>query len=228
MPVERLLMRKIIIAIDGYSGTGKSSTAKIVSEKLYYDYIDSGAMYRAVAYYFLNERINLEDIQDIKRALQNIEIKFQEGKAFLNGQDVEDVIRSMAVNQSVSRVAAISAVRVKLAQLQRKLGEEKGVVMDGRDIGTVVYPNADLKLFMTADIDVRTERRRNQLLRKGIKESFDDIKCNFINRDKMDTTREDSPLTKAEDAIEIDTSNLSLNDQTNTIVKLAEDLIYGN
>ena len=221
-------MRKIIIAIDGYSGTGKSSTAKIVSEKLHYDYIDSGAMYRAVAYYFLNKDINLEDIQDIKRALQNIEIKFQEGKAFLNGQDVEDVIRSMAVNQSVSRVAAISAVRVKLAQLQRKLGEEKGVVMDGRDIGTVVYPNADLKLFMTADIDVRTERRRNQLLRKGIKESFDDIKCNFINRDKMDTTREDSPLTKAEDAIEIDTSNLSLNDQTNTIVKLAEDLIYGN
>ncbi|MBC6426382.1 MAG: (d)CMP kinase [Ekhidna sp.] len=221
-------MRKIIITLDGYSGTGKSSTARIVSEKLGYTYIDSGAMYRAVTYHFLNENINLKDTQNIERILRNIKIKFRKGRTFLNGQDVEDVIRSMAVNQYVSQVAAISAVRVKLVQFQRKLGEEKGVVMDGRDIGTVVFPNADLKLFMTADMDIRVERRKNQLLKKGIKESFDDIRCNFIKRDKIDTTREDSPLMKAEDAVEIDTTDLSLNDQVNNIVKLAENLIYEN
>ncbi|MBC6400028.1 MAG: (d)CMP kinase [Ekhidna sp.] len=221
-------MRKIIITLDGYSGTGKSSTARIVSEKLGYTYIDSGAMYRAVTYHFLNENINLKDTQNIERILRNIKIKFRKGRTFLNGQDVEDVIRSMAVNQYVSQVAAISAVRVKLVQFQRKLGEEKGVVMDGRDIGTVVFPNADLKLFMTADMDIRVERRKNQLLKKGIKENCDDIRCNFIKRDKIDTTREDSPLMKAEDAVEIDTTDLSLNDQVNNIVKLAEDLIYEN
>ncbi|MBC6409425.1 MAG: (d)CMP kinase [Ekhidna sp.] len=221
-------MRKIIITLDGYSGTGKSSTARIVSEKLGYTYIDSGAMYRAVTYHFLNENINLKDTQNIERILRNIKIKFRKGRTFLNGQDVEDVIRSMAVNQYVSQVAAISAVRVKLVQFQRKLGEEKGVVMDGRDIGTVVFPNADLKLFMTADMDIRVERRKNQLLKKGIKENCDDIRCNFIKRDKIDTSREDSPLMKAEDAVEIDTTDLSLNDQVNNIVKLAENLIYGN
>ena len=221
-------MRKIIIAIDGHSGTGKSSTAKIVSEKLNYTYIDSGAMYRAVTNHFLDKNVDLTDAQNIERILQNIHIKFHEGKTYLNGQNVEDVIRSMAVSQSVSQVAAISAVRVKLVQLQRKLGEEKGVIMDGRDIGTVVFPEADLKLFMTADIDIRVERRKNQLFKKGIKENFDDIKRNFIKRDEIDTNRKDSPLIRAEDAIEIDTTNLSLRDQIYNIVKLAEDIIYEN
>jgi len=221
-------MRKIVIAIDGYSGTGKSSTARIVSEKLSYTYIDSGAMYRAVTYHFLNRAINPKDDRNVKRALQDIEIKSRKGKIFLNEQDVEDVIRSMDVSRCVSQVAAIPAVRVKLVQLQRKLGERKGVVMEGRDIGTVVFPNADLKLFMTANLDTRVERRKNQLLQQGIKERSDNIKCNLIRRDKIDTTRKDSPLIKAEDAVEMDTTHLFLDDQINTIVKLAENLIYGN
>jgi len=221
-------MRKIIIAIDGYSGTGKSSTAKQVSEHLNYTYIDSGAMYRAVTYYFLENAIDLKSDCEVGEGLERILIEFRNGRTFLNNKDVEIQIRSMTVNRHVSQVAALSSVRAKLVSLQRKLGEQKGIVMDGRDIGTIVFPEAELKLFMTAEMDVRVERRRMQLLKKGVRESFDDIKQNMIKRDKIDTSRVDSPLKKAENAKEIDTTKLSLNDQIQKIVVLAEEIIHEN
>ena len=221
-------MRKIIIAIDGYSGTGKSSTAKQVSEHLNYIYIDSGAMYRAVTFYFLNNGVDLRDDQQVSNALKNIRIEFMDGCTFLNNRKLDEEIRSMEVNRNVSQVAALSSVRSKLVEMQRKLGMNKGVVMDGRDIGTVVFPNAELKLFMTAEMDIRVERRRMQLLRRGINESFDSIKQNFIKRDRIDTGREDSPLKKADDAIEIDTSHLLLNDQIKKIVNLTKEIINEN
>lgn len=221
-------MKKIIIAIDGYSGTGKSSTAKQVSECFDYLYIDSGAMYRAVTYSFLKRSIDLSNRDEVTGALENIYIEFKNGQTYLNDRNIDEEIRSMTVNQNVSQVAALPSVRTKLVEMQKALGERKGVVMDGRDIGTVVFPKAELKLFMTAEMDVRVERRRVQLLSKGIEGSFNEIKRNFIERDKIDTTREDSPLKKAEDAIEIDTTELSLNDQVKRIVKLAEEIIHEN
>ena len=173
MPNQRLLMRKIIIALDGYSGTGKSSTARRVSEQLGYTYIDSGAMYRAVTFHFLAHHIELNDAHQVAGELDNIFIEFRGGNVVLNGKVVDLEIRSMVVNQNVSQVAALSSVRSKLVEMQRKLGAGKGVVMDGRDIGTVVFPEAELKLFMTAEMDIRVERRRLQLLKKGINESFE-------------------------------------------------------
>ena len=221
-------MKKINIAIDGYSGTGKSSTAKRVSEHLDYVYIDSGAMYRAVTYYFLENNVSLSDQLLIEKALRKIDIEFRSGKTFLNGRNVDREIRSMVVNQQVSQVSTLSLVRTKLVEMQRNIGERKGVVMDGRDIGTVVFPNAELKLFMTAEMDVRVERRRLQLSKKGINESFDDIKQNFIKRDEIDTTRNDSPLKKAKDAVEIDTTQLALEDQILKIVEMAKKVIMQN
>jgi len=220
-------MRRVIIAIDGYSGTGKSSTAKKVSEYFNYTYIDSGAMYRAVTYYFLENDIDCASEQQVRDALQQISIQFKAGRTFLNDVDVDDEIRSMRVNGSVSQVAALSSVRTKLVEMQRSLAENKGVVMDGRDIGTVVFPEAELKLFMTADMDIRAERRRIQLLKKGVNESFESIKDNFAKRDAIDTTREDSPLRKADDAKEIDTTKLSLEEQIQKIVGMAEEIITG-
>lgn len=220
-------MKKINIAIDGYSGTGKSSTAKQVSEHLNYLYIDSGAMYRAVTYHFLENSVALDDKGSIERELQHINIEFRDGKTMLNGENVDKEIRSMRVNQHVSQVSAISLVRTKLVDMQRKIGKAKGVVMDGRDIGTVVFPAAELKLFMTAEMNVRVERRRKQLLKKGTIEDFEDIKQNFIKRDGIDTTREDSPLRMADDAVEIDTTELTLQDQIMKIVDIAQKIILG-
>lgn len=221
-------MRKIIIAIDGYSGTGKSSTARRVSEEMGYTYIDSGAMYRAVTYYFLNNQVAFEDHKTLMEAIDQISIAFKSGKTFLNGDMVEDEIRSMQVNQHVSEVAALSPVRAKLVQLQQEMGKNKEVVMDGRDIGTVVFPQAELKVFMTADVDIRAERRRKQLMTAGVTEDFESIKQNFIKRDKIDASRQDSPLKKAADSIEIDTTHLTMDEQIAKIILLAKDLIHEN
>lgn len=218
-------MKDIVIAIDGYSGTGKSSTAKQVASRLGYTYIDSGAMYRAVTYFFISNKVNFQNLDEVRESLSNCQIQFKGSSILLNGRNVDHEIRTMEVNQNVSPVSAISEVREKLVEQQRQMGGKKGVVMDGRDIGTVVFPDAELKVFMTADMSVRADRRRKELAGKGIDESLDVIKENLFERDRIDSTRKDSPLKMASDAKEIDTSHLTLNQQIDKIVKMAEDII---
>jgi len=219
-------MRKITVAIDGYSGTGKSSTAKLVAKQLGYTYVDTGAMYRAITLLMLQQHVNLDEPQEIIEVLKiEPKLNFSSQRIQLNGLDVEDLIRSGEVNQQVSKVSAISEVRKLLVSQQRIMGENKGVVMDGRDIGSVVFPNAELKVFMTADPKVRAERRQLELKQKGIIESLDSILANLLVRDQLDSTREDSPLVQVDDAIEIDTSNLTLNQQVERIVELAKGII---
>ncbi len=221
-------MRKIIIALDGYSGTGKSSTAKMVAKALGYTYIDSGAMYRAITHRFLEENLDIKDPKQVRKSLANCELRFEEQGIHLNGSLIEHEIRSMEVNQFVSEVSCISEVRKKLVDQQREMSLNKGVVMDGRDIGTVVFPEAELKLFMIADMKVRVKRRKKQLAEKGIIEYEQAIEENLLKRDQIDTSREDSPLKQADDAIVINTSQLTLNQQVQKIVNLANELIYEN
>ncbi len=225
-------MTKITIAIDGFSACGKSTTAKDVARRLNYIYVDSGAMYRAVTYQLLEDNIDLIDQNAVKDALDQISIQFKTGptnenETWLNGHKVEDVIRSMRVSNKVSEVAAISVVRRAMVTLQQQMGVNKGIVMDGRDIGTVVFPNAELKIFMTATPEVRAERRLKELEQKGIKSSLKEVLENLKERDHLDQTRADSPLLKAEDAVVIDNSNLTFDQQVDEIVKLALKIIQG-
>jgi cytidylate kinase len=221
-------MGKIVIAIDGYSGTGKSSTARAVAESLQYKYIDSGAMYRGVTLYFLNNEVDLTDKEDVLIALDEIEIGFQinqqinRSEVVLNGIGVEDKIRLPRINENVSEVSAISEVRKKMVARQHEFGTAKGIVMDGRDIGTVVFPDAELKIFMTTDTMVRAVRRQQELKENGVVLSLDEIARNLEERDHLDTTRTDSPLKKAEDAIEIDTTNQTFERQVQSILQLAK------
>lgn len=221
-------MKKIVIALDGHSATGKSSTAKQVASRLGYTYIDTGAMYRAITYFFMYKNVDISDINCVKTYLKECALSFNGASILLNGKNVEEEIRTMPVNKQVSNVSAISEVRQKLVEQQRIMGQGKGVVMDGRDIGTVVFPDAELKIFMTANMGVRALRRKSELLDKGIKEELEVIKNNLKERDHIDSTRADSPLKMAEDAKEMDTSNLTLNQQVDKIVELAESIIHGN
>jgi CMP/dCMP kinase len=224
-------MQRIVIAIDGYSGCGKSSTAKAVAKILNYTYIDSGAMYRAATLHFLNNHVTLTNPKDVERNLENLQISFHvnpesgQQETFLNGINVEDEIRSMKVSEYVSEVSKIKEVRTALVAQQQHLGRKKGVVMDGRDISTVVFPQAELKIFMNADLKIRAERRQKELLEKGSLIELDKIIQNLSERDKMDSSREESPLIKAENAEEIDTSRMDFNEQVNQIVKLAKEKI---
>jgi cytidylate kinase len=224
-------MQRIVIAIDGYSGCGKSSTAKAVAKILNYTYIDSGAMYRAATLHFLNNHVTLTNPKDVERNLENLQISFHinpesgQQETFLNGINVEDEIRSMNVSEYVSEVSKIKEVRTALVAQQQHLGRKKGVVMDGRDISTVVFPQAELKIFMNADLKIRAERRQKELLEKGTLIELDKIIQNLSERDKMDSSRDESPLIKAEDAEEIDTSRMEFNEQVNQIVKLAKEKI---
>lgn len=224
-------MKKIIIAIDGHAACGKSTTAKLVAKKLNYIFIDSGAMYRAVTLYFLDNHINLENVDHVISALNDIDIEFRLNEVdgnndlYLNNKSVLHEIRTMRVNESVSAVSSIKEVRKFLVEKQKKIGSKKGIVMDGRDIGTVVFPNADLKIFMTASIEARTARRLQELQAKGITTSEEEIIKNLRERDHKDSTRKVSPLRKAEDAIIIDTSTLTIEAQVNKILRLAEDTI---
>jgi cytidylate kinase len=228
-------MRKITIAIDGYSSTGKSTVAKQLADWLGYVYVDSGAMYRAITLYALqNELIYKEELytENLIMALPDISVTFKknsEGKSemYLNDTNVEKEIRTMKVSEWVSPVAAIPEVRRKLVKLQHAMGENKGVVMDGRDIGTVVFPNAELKIFMNATAKQRAERRYKELVERGDKVSFDEVLENVTERDYIDTTRADSPLIMADDAIEIDNSEMNLEDQFHIILQLAKDRIAG-
>ena len=214
-------VKKIIIAVDGFSSCGKSTLARALAAKLGYLYIDTGAMYRAVALYFLRNdvpyQVDERDDQAVADAIAHVKIEFRDtpnGKAtFLNGENVEDEIRQMFVANHVSKVSTISAVRRFLVKQQQALGVDKGVVMDGRDIGTVVFPEAELKLFMTADPKIRAERRLLELRDKGMDMTFDEVIHNLTERDRIDSTRADSPLRQADDALVIDNSNLSPEEQ---------------
>ncbi|MCU0358713.1 MAG: (d)CMP kinase [Cyclobacteriaceae bacterium] len=219
-------MSKIVIAIDGYSACGKSTTAREVARILGYRYIDSGAMYRAVTLYFLNQHISLTNPKEIDRALQQINISFKinarnSTETFLNGLCVEEEIRDMRISDQVSPVSAIKAVREAMVAQQRKLGKEKGIVMDGRDIGTVVFPEAELKIFMSADTNVRAFRRQKELMEKNILINLDEVIENIRKRDQIDTTRTESPLRKAPDAIELDTTYITIEEQVDEVVRLA-------
>lgn len=227
-------MGKIVIAIDGFSGCGKSSTAKAVAKQLGYLYIDSGAMYRAATLHFLNQFLSPTNPQDVEKALKTLDISFhtnnekQVQETYLNGLNVEAEIRSMRVAQKVSEIATIASVRKELVSQQRRLGKKKGVVMDGRDIGSVVFPDAELKVFMTADLHTRAGRRQQELLEKGEIANLEEIKKNLAERDRIDSTRNESPLKKMPDAIEIDTSFLTFEEQVDRIVKEALAIISKN
>ncbi len=214
----------MIIAIDGPAGAGKSTIAKKVADSLGYVYIDTGAMYRAFTYELLTSSISLSDIEEITKVLEKTNIEFKNNEIFLNNLNVTNEIRSKNVTANVSAVSAIPQVREKLVNLQRKIASENNSILDGRDIGTVVFPNAELKIFLTASVKIRALRRYNELIAKDKNIDINEIEAEIEKRDKLDSSRETSPLIKAADAIEIDTSDLSIDEVANTILKLAEEI----
>lgn len=225
-------MKKIIIAVDGYSSTGKSTTAKAVAKALGYVYIDTGAMYRGVTYLALEKGLVSTqgvEIKPLMKALRHSKFNFVYNPAlgfselYLDSKNIEDNIRSIDVANWVSEIAKQPEVRTFLVNLQRKMGEEKGVVMDGRDIGTVVFPEAELKIFMTASEEVRAQRRYKELQAKGEKVSFEEVLANIKHRDHVDTTRKESPLRKADDAITIDNTHLTIEEQVDKILSILKD-----
>lgn len=227
-------MKKITIAIDGYSSTGKSTIAKKLAKSLGYIYVDSGAMYRGVTYFAMQQGYIKDGVLDAKallKSLDQIDLQFKfvaglpDAAMFLNGENIEAPIRTLAVSQQVSPVAAIPEVREKLVALQQAMGVQKGVVMDGRDIGTVVFPEAELKLYLTASADTRAHRRYKELIDKGDKVDFDAVLKNVQERDYIDSHRATSPLKKAEGAIEIDNSDMGLEEQFERILSHANALI---
>ncbi len=224
--------KKIIIAIDGFSSTGKSTIAKQLAKHLNYIYVDTGAMYRAVTLYAMQHNYinnNSFDKQKLIDNINSIQLNFkfnpEQGFAemYLNGENVEKEIRTIEVSKLVSKVSAISEVRKKLVFEQQEMGKDKGIVMDGRDIGTVVFPEAELKLFMTASADKRAKRRYKELIDRGDKVNYEEILQNVQERDHIDSTRKDSPLTKANDAIEFDNSDMGLQEQFERITSLVND-----
>ena len=220
-------MKKITITIDGWSSCGKSTLAKQLAKELGYVYIDSGAMYRAITLYFLRNHVDWTDEAEVTEALKKIRISFQyndkpeHSEIYLNGENVEYLIRDLVIAEKVSDVAAIREVRNFAVAQQRSLGKEKGIVMDGRDIGTTVFPEAALKIFMTADMQVRVERRFKELFEKNPNITMDEVRNNLVKRDHIDSNREASPLRKAPDAIEIDNTKLGLEDQLSMVLALA-------
>lgn len=221
--------KKIIIAIDGYAGCGKSTLAKSLAESIQYLYLDTGAMYRAASYYYLQNNISHEDINAVIAALPNIKIRFQAVNGamhtFLNDKDVEENIRSMTVNNVVTKYAAIKEVREALVKQQQEIGKQKGIVIDGRDIGTVVFPDAELKLFITAHIEVRAARRFQEFQAKDPQITMAQVIANLELRDRDETTRIESPLVKAKEAIEIDTSEMDKEQALNTALDLYYKMI---
>lgn len=212
------MMGKIIIAIDGYSSCGKSTLARDLAQMLGYKYIDTGAMYRAITYYFQKHQVDAKDEKAVEKALNKISIDFSFDQDFnqithLNGEPVEQEIRTMEVSSLVSRISTLGQVREKLVEKQQSFGEEKGIVMDGRDIGTVVFPDAELKIFMTASQQIRMQRRYEELKKQGKIISIEEVRKNLEERDYIDTHRTISPLKKAEDAFVLDNSHMSMEEQ---------------
>ncbi|MDR1983745.1 MAG: (d)CMP kinase [Prevotellaceae bacterium] len=221
--------KKIIIAIDGYSSTGKSSFARQIAQKLSYIYVDTGAMYRAVTLYCIESNFinNCElNVDKIIENLSKINIKFifnnkiQKSETFLNEENVEKKIRKVEISNHVSEISAIPEVRTQMVELQQKMGENKGIVMDGRDIGTVVFPNAEIKIFMTAKPEIRAMRRYTELLQNGDNVTFEEVEKNIRERDYIDTHRDTSPLKKADDAIILDNSYISIDEQMQWFEKI--------
>lgn len=227
-------MSKIIITVDGFSSCGKSTLARQLAAELHYVFIDSGAMYRAITLFFLRGGINLNNEAEIISALSKIELYFKFNAhtnisdMYLNNENIETLIREMQVSNYVSEVSTIKQVREFAVAQQQKMGIEKGIVMDGRDIGTAVFPNAELKFFITANPDIRAERRFKELQMKGINISLQEVKLNLEKRDLIDSTREISPLKKADDAIVIDNSFLTKDEQLNKALLLAKEKINQN
>ncbi|MGA0559036.1 (d)CMP kinase [Larkinella sp. VNQ87] len=224
-------MPKIVIAIDGYSSCGKSTTAKQVAARLGYAYIDTGAMYRSVSLFFSQHHVALTNPKAILDALQQIHITFNHNartgrnETCLNGLNVEEEIRKMYISNIVSEVSAIPEVRYAMVAQQQKMGRKRGVVMDGRDIGTQVFPDAELKIFMTADPTIRAQRRQIELLERGEMLGLDAILENLLKRDYIDSNRSEGPLRKAHDAIELDTSFMTLDEQVDWVIQLADEKI---
>ncbi|MDE6482556.1 MAG: (d)CMP kinase [Rikenellaceae bacterium] len=227
-------MKKIIIAIDGYSSCGKSSFAKAIAAKLGYIFIDTGAMYRGVTLWAIRHGMVTGSHIDEARlveALPSIDISFaynesrKAGDLILCGENVEDRIRSIEVSDAVSRVSAIAAVRARLVAMQQAMGRGKGIVMDGRDIGTTVFPDAELKIFMTASVDVRAKRRYKELVAKGEKVTLDDVRRNVAERDRIDETRAESPLRRAADALLLDNSDMTIDEQMDWIDSILRRLL---
>ncbi len=213
------MAKKIIITIDGWSSCGKSTLAKQLAKALGYVYIDSGAMYRAITLYFLRNHVDWTSFEEVKQALNEIVLEFhfneksQNSEIYLNGENVEYVIRDLVVAEKVSDVAAIKQVRTFAVAQQQKMGKKKGIVMDGRDIGTTVFPTAELKIFMTADSAIRVERRFKELFEKNPNVTLEEVKANLEMRDYIDSNREVSPLRKADDAYVLDNTNLNMEQQ---------------
>jgi CMP/dCMP kinase len=221
------MQKKIIITIDGWSSCGKSTLARQLAKELGYVYVDSGAMYRAITLYFLRNHIDWTDTDEVKQALLNINLEFQfneksqQSEIYLNDENVEYVIRDLVIAEKVSDVAAIKEVRTFAVAQQQKMGEKKGIVMDGRDIGTTVFPGAELKIFMQADISTRVERRFREMYEKNPNITIEEVKNNLEMRDYIDSNREVSPLRKAHDAIVIDNTNLTIEEQLRQALQLA-------
>lgn len=231
------MKRRLIIAIDGYSSCGKSTFAKAIAKKLQYIYIDSGAMYRSVTLYCIRKGLtgnNRIDVNGITSAVKDITINFifnpdiNEYETFLNSENVEREIRGIEVSAQVSRISQIQEVRSRMVEIQRQIGAFKGIVMDGRDIGTVVFPDAEIKIFMTASVDIRAKRRFDELLAKGETVSFEEIKRNITARDIADENRDISPLRRAEDAIVLDNSRMSVRQQMEWVMEIIEKKIHGS
>ena len=225
------MSKKIILAIDGWSSCGKSTLAKELAKELGYLYVDSGAMYRAITLYFLRNHVDWTDKNEVKNALDEISLEFiyneksQQSEMHLNGENVEYVIRDLVVAEKVSDVAAIKEVRKFAVDQQQLMGKKKGVIMDGRDIGTVVFPKAELKIFLTADNAVRVERRFKELFEKNPNITIEEIKANLEMRDYIDSNREESPLRKADDAILVDNTNMTAKETIQKVAKLAKQII---
>ena len=221
---------KIIITIDGWSSCGKSTLAKQLAKKLGYVYIDSGAMYRAITLYFLRNNIDVMDEKQIKAALKNITLDFilntysQQSEIYLNGENVEYIIRDLIIAEKVSDIATLKDVRKFAVSVQQKMGKDKGIVMDGRDIGTTVFPDAEVKIFMVADEAVRVERRFAEMFEKNPNITLDEIKSNIEMRDYIDSHRKVSPLRKADDAVELDNTNLTEKEQLDFALKLVKKI----
>lgn len=225
------MVKKIIITIDGWSSCGKSTLAKQLAKSLGYVYIDSGAMYRAITVYFLRNHIDWTDLREVDEALKNIHLHFEynvqseQSEIYLNDENIEYMIRDLVVAEKVSDVAAIAAVRTCAVAQQQKMGKRKGIVMDGRDIGTTVFPHAELKIFMTADISIRVERRYKEMYAKNPNITIEEVKSNLEMRDYIDSHREVSPLRKADDAILLDNSNISMEEQLDFALKLVAKVL---
>ena len=215
-------MNNLIVAIDGPAGSGKSTIAKLLAKKYDLTYIDTGAMYRMITLYLLENNIDINDLKEVERVLNTVNLDMQGDKFYLDNVDVSTKIREKRINDNVSKVASIKIVRSNLVDLQRKISNNKDVILDGRDVGTVIFPNAQVKIFLIASPEERARRRYNEFLEKKVEITYDEVLKSLKERDYIDSTRKESPLKKADDAIELDTTNLTIEDVINFISKKIE------